>query len=68
MGELETEPDALQMFAASGRMGRRNALPEIEVSLKISSLLVGIRIRSKTGPLPFEFHSFPQKKDKHCSD
>ncbi|EYB94330.1 hypothetical protein Aduo_019453 [Ancylostoma duodenale] len=31
MGELETERDALEHFVASGRAGRRNALPEIEV-------------------------------------
>ncbi|KIH53964.1 hypothetical protein ANCDUO_15891 [Ancylostoma duodenale] len=30
MGELETERDALEHFVASGRAGRRNALPEIE--------------------------------------
>ncbi|VDM77897.1 unnamed protein product [Strongylus vulgaris] len=38
MGELETERDALEHFVASGRAGRRNALPEIEVSHGYSSL------------------------------
>ncbi|KJH41525.1 hypothetical protein DICVIV_12497 [Dictyocaulus viviparus] len=31
MGELESESDALEHFVASGRAGRRNALPEIEM-------------------------------------
>lgn len=31
MGELEAESDALEHFVASGRSGRRNALPEIQV-------------------------------------
>ncbi|RCN26518.1 hypothetical protein ANCCAN_27755 [Ancylostoma caninum] len=36
MGELETERDALEHFVASGRAGRRNALPEIEPKLSDS--------------------------------
>ncbi|CAJ0610137.1 unnamed protein product [Cylicocyclus nassatus] len=34
MGELETERDALEHFVASGRAGRRNALPEIEFQVE----------------------------------
>ncbi|VDM64196.1 unnamed protein product [Angiostrongylus costaricensis] len=34
MGELETESDALEHFVASGRAGRRNALPEIEFQME----------------------------------
>ncbi|WKX89261.1 hypothetical protein Q1695_008704 [Nippostrongylus brasiliensis] len=33
MGELESGIDALEHFVASGRAGRRNALPEIEVKV-----------------------------------
>ncbi|CAI4228602.1 unnamed protein product [Auanema sp. JU1783] len=33
MGELESEQDTLQHFTASGRAGRRNALPVIEVEI-----------------------------------
>ncbi|KAK6759982.1 hypothetical protein RB195_021499 [Necator americanus] len=34
MGELEAERDALEHFVASGRAGRRNALPEIEFQVE----------------------------------
>ncbi|EPB78725.1 hypothetical protein ANCCEY_02244 [Ancylostoma ceylanicum] len=37
MGELETERDALEHFVASGRAGRRNALPEIETPRRTPS-------------------------------